>query len=143
MYSIIILLGIITTLSSSLEATPLTLCCPHKEILFEVDLAKTPREKAKGLMFRKSLPTDSGMLFSYPTPSPISMWMKNTYVPLDIIFMDDTGAILAIYEETTPHSLAQIGPVEGTVHALEVGAGTVKRHKITHECVLDLKNQKK
>jgi len=131
-------LTVITLLVSPLKAVPLTLSCPHQNITFQIEVAHTPKERKKGLMFRKILPQDTGMLFSYEKPTPVAMWMKNTYVPLDIIFVDAKGAILALYESTTPHSLTPIGPVEGTVHALEVGGGTIQAHKITPECVLRL-----
>lgn len=133
-----ILLPLISLMPSALMAMPLTFICPHKQIVFEVEVAATPEAKTKGLMFRKTIHKDSGMLFLYEVPSPAAMWMKNTYIPLDVIYMDSKGAILGIYEETTPHSLEPLGPVEGTSYALEVGGGTVKRHKITSACVLHL-----
>ncbi|MBL8677109.1 MAG: DUF192 domain-containing protein, partial [Alphaproteobacteria bacterium] len=68
-----------------LQATSLTLICPHKTILFQVEVAETPKERAKGLMFRTTLPDDGGMLFLFPEAQPVAMWMKNTILSLDMI----------------------------------------------------------
>jgi len=123
-------------LYSPLCAESLTISCPHKEISLKVELAQTPAEQEKGLMFRPFLGENEGMLFLYPSPRPVAMWMKNTYLPLDMIFCNPEGHILAIYEKATPHSLKTIGPVEGTSQVLEVLAGTIKKNKITPECIL-------
>lgn len=133
-----IFLGISCFVSSFAYAGTLTLSCPHKEIPFTVELAQTPEEMTKGLMFRETLEDDAGMLFLYQTPQPVAMWMKNTPLSLDMIFGDDEGNILALYENTTPYSLATIGPVRGTTHVLEIKGGTIKKQKITKQCKLRL-----
>ena len=90
----------------SMSIIPLVLSCPHKDIHFSVELAQTREEKAKGLMFRESLEENAGMLFLNKKPRPVTMWMKNTLIPLDIIFGDEDGVILAVHERTIPHSLS-------------------------------------
>jgi uncharacterized membrane protein (UPF0127 family) len=125
-------------LSVPLIAEPLVISCPHKSIPFRVETAQTPAEQAKGLMFREKLDEDAGMIFLYSTPRPVAMWMKNTPLPLDMIFGDEGGNIIAIHENATPHSLATIGPVEGVSHVTELNGGTVKKHGITKACTLKL-----
>ena len=73
--------------------------------VFQVWLADTPQRQAQGLMFVRSLPELRGMLFVHEEPRAISMWMKNTYIPLDMVFIGAQGRIQQIVEQTTPHSL--------------------------------------
>ncbi len=94
---------------------------------FLVEMAVTDAERAKGLMYRKSLPEGQGMLFDFHTEQDASFWMENTYISLDIIFIRGDGRILRIAENTTPMSRALIpsgGPVRGV---LEVVAGTTRK----------------
>ena len=94
---------------------------------FSVEIARTPREHAQGLMFRRRLAPDSGMLFVYDPPRPVSMWMRNTYIPLDMIFIAPGGRISHIVERTVPLSVETI-PSRGAVRAvLELNAGTAAR----------------
>jgi uncharacterized membrane protein (UPF0127 family) len=95
--------------------------------IFGVEMAVTPEEQAKGLMFRKELPEGQGMLFDFHQEQPTSFWMKNTYVSLDMIFIRGDGRILRIAENTVPLSEALV-PSGGPVRAvLEVVAGTAKK----------------
>jgi uncharacterized membrane protein (UPF0127 family) len=97
---------------------------PHR---FNVELAVTPEEMMQGLMFRRSLAPDAGMLFIYETPQRASFWMKNTLIPLDMIFIAPDGRILNIHERAVPQSLEPI-PSNGPVKAvLEVNGGTAAR----------------
>ena len=94
---------------------------------FQVELALTHDQRAQGLMHRKSLAPDAGMLFIYEIERPISMWMKNTYISLDMIFIGYGGEIRRVVEGTKPLSLDSIssnGPARGV---LEVPAGTAAR----------------
>ena len=94
---------------------------------FSVELAKTRPELDRGLMYRRSLPSCQGMLFDFGSVRPIAMWMKNTYVPLDMIFIRADGRILRIAENTVPLSETLV-PSGGPVLAvLEVVAGTAKK----------------
>ncbi|HEY1362142.1 MAG TPA: DUF192 domain-containing protein [Xanthobacteraceae bacterium] len=95
--------------------------------VFGVEMAVTPEEQARGLMFRRELPEMQGMLFDFHTEQPTSFWMKNTYIPLDMIFIRGDGRILRIAENTVPLSEAMV-PSGGPVRAvLEVIAGTARK----------------
>ena len=94
---------------------------------FMVELADTREERALGLMFRRSLDSDRGMLFDYRRTQAAGMWMKNTYLPLDMLFIAADGRVVNISENTVPGSLdtvASDGPVRAV---LELNAGTVAR----------------
>jgi uncharacterized membrane protein (UPF0127 family) len=96
--------------------------------VFAVEVMRTNEDRAKGLMYRRELPEGRGMLFDFSPEQPVSMWMKNTYLSLDMIFIRADGRILRIAEKTTPESEAIIssgGPVRGV---LEVIAGTAKKY---------------
>jgi uncharacterized membrane protein (UPF0127 family) len=98
--------------------------------VFNVEMASSYAQQLTGLMFRKSVPEDGGMLFDWHQPRVSGMWMKNTLVPLDMIFINQDGTINTIAEDTVPESLTPIysqGPVRAT---LEVAAGTTKRLNI-------------
>src|SRR5712691_7051869 len=95
--------------------------------IFGVEMAVTPDEQAKGLMFRRELPEKQGMLFDFHREQPTSFWMKNTYIPLDMIFIRADGRILRVAENTVPLSETLV-PSGGPVRAvLEVIAGTAKK----------------
>ena len=90
---------------------------------FQVEIAATAGQRARGLMFRKSLPPQHGMLFVYQPPRPVSMWMKNTYIPLDILFFSADGKVIKISRNATPHSLRHIRSGGITRAVLELNAG--------------------
>ena len=69
---------------------------------FAVEVMRTDAEREKGLMFRRFLPEDRGMLFDFKTEQPVMMWMKNTYIPLDMIFMKRDGTVSHIAENAEP-----------------------------------------
>ena len=94
---------------------------------FSIELADTDAKRAEGLMFRTEMAPDRGMLFDFKREEPVWFWMKNTYLPLDMIFVKADGTILSIAENTTPLSEATV-PSGGPVRfVFEVVAGTVKR----------------
>lgn len=98
-----------------------------KTHIFKVEAAVTPETRALGLMFRREMAADSGMLFDFGQNQPVSMWMKNTLIPLDMLFIDAEGRVVNIAERTVPGSLAGIasnGPVR---FVLEVNGGTAAR----------------
>jgi hypothetical protein len=97
---------------------------------FSVEMATTEEEKTTGLMYRKSLPDGQGMLFDFTPEQQVSMWMKNTYIPLDMIFIRADGRILRIAENTEPLS-TKIIPSGGLAKGvLEVIGGTAKKYGI-------------
>ena len=94
---------------------------------FNVEMALTPEQQTVGLMFRKSVPADGGMLFDWGAPRDSAMWMRNTVSSLDMLFINADGTIRRVAENTVPESLATIesrGPVRAT---LELAAGTARR----------------
>ncbi|MFO1188757.1 MAG: DUF192 domain-containing protein [Alphaproteobacteria bacterium] len=94
---------------------------------FTIELAQTPDEQTQGLMYRRAMAADAGMLFINDPPRVMTMWMRNTFLPLDMIFFDARGRVTRIAERTVPLSEAIIpsgGPVQGV---LEVNAGTATR----------------
>ena len=98
---------------------------------FDVELAATPKQQETGEMFRNSVPENSGMLFVWDAPKQSEMWMKNTLVPLDMVFIKPDGTIDSIAEDTVPHSLkivASHGPVLAT---LELAGGVTAKLNIT------------
>jgi uncharacterized protein len=97
---------------------------------FNVELADTAEKRAVGLMHRPSMPTESGMLFDFKTDAPVAMWMRNTRIPLDMLFITRDGRIANIAERTVPYSETTI-PSKGPVRAvLELNGGTAARLKI-------------
>lgn len=102
---------------------PLTIRSDGKVNHFEVEVARTAEEQAKGLMFRKELPANGGMLFPFDPPRVASFWMKNTVIPLDMIFIRPDGTIAHIAANTEPYSLAPVssGQMNGAV--LEIAGG--------------------
>jgi hypothetical protein len=90
---------------------------------FTVEVARTPEQQAQGLMHRQSLAPDRGMLFPYDPPQPASFWMKNTLIPLDMIFVRADGLIARIAARTVPHSLESVGVGEPVVAVLEIAGG--------------------
>jgi uncharacterized membrane protein (UPF0127 family) len=95
--------------------------------VFEVELAVTPEQRSQGLMFRRELPAGRGMLFDFEGEGPVSMWMRNTYVSLDMIFIRADGRIAHIAQNTVPLSEVTISPGVPVKAVLEVVAGTAKR----------------
>lgn len=94
---------------------------------FAVEVVATEADRAKGLMYRKSLPEGQGMLFDFHSEQDVSFWMQNTYIPLDMIFIKADGRIANIVENTEPMSTKMIpsrGPVRGV---LEVIGGTTRK----------------
>jgi len=98
---------------------------------FNVELALTPEQRGRGLMYRREMARDDGMLFDFGARyGRASMWMKNTYIPLDMLFIKSDGEIESIAERTTPHSLEAVssrGPVR---YVLELNGGTAARLNI-------------
>ena len=97
---------------------------PHN---FSVEVMRTDEQRARGLMHRRFMAQDRGMLFDFKREEPVSMWMKNTYLSLDMVFIDKSGKVVNIAENTEPLS-ERIIPSAGPVLAvLELNAGTARR----------------
>jgi len=109
---------------------PLEIATKSGVQVFSVEMATTEEEKTQGLMYRKELPDGKGMLFDFSPEQQISMWMKNTYISLDMIFIRADGRILRIAENTEPHSTKIISSGGLAKGVLEVIAGTAQKYGI-------------
>ncbi len=96
---------------------------------FEIEIADDDAEREAGLMFRQSMPADRGMLFVFPQTEGVGFWMKNTPMPLDLLFIGQDGRIKAI-RRGQPQSEAVIAPIEPVRFVLELRAGTAERENI-------------
>jgi uncharacterized membrane protein (UPF0127 family) len=106
---------------------PITLESADSVTMLTAEIADTDELRTRGLMFRHFLPEDKAMLFDYETPRPVAMWMKNTNISLDMLFIREDGTIAAIAQDTVPQSLDTISVQEPVKGVLELAAGTVKR----------------
>jgi uncharacterized membrane protein (UPF0127 family) len=109
--------------AAGLEQVPLTIRSASATHKFTVEVARTPQEQATGLMHRQSLAPDRGMLFPYEPPQPASFWMKNTLIPLDMIFIRPDGTIARIAANTVPLSLDPVPSLEPVAAVLEIAGG--------------------
>jgi uncharacterized membrane protein (UPF0127 family) len=94
---------------------------------FKVEIARTPEERAQGLMFRRVMAPDAGMLFDFGRTEPVAMWMKNTLIPLDMLFVGADGAVVNIAQRTVPQSLTPIPSARPVRFVLELPGGTAAR----------------
>jgi len=116
--------------AAKLQVEPVIVVSETGRHLINAEIADTPETRATGLMFRRSLDADAGMLFIYDTPQNITMWMKNTYISLDMIFADARGGIIRIARNTEPFSTDIIAAGGLAKVVLEVPAGTARRLKL-------------
>ena len=93
----------------------------------DIYLALSNAQRARGLMHVRSLPTTTGMLFVYEPESRISMWMKNTYISLDMVFARKDGTVSSVASNTEPLSLRSVASIEPVTYVLELNAGTAER----------------
>lgn len=108
------------TAASGVPLTIKTASTSHK---FRIEVARTEAEQARGLMFRNHLAPDEGMIFPMNPPRMASFWMKNTVIPLDMIFVRADGTIARIAAETVPYSLAPVSSGEPVAAVLEIAGG--------------------
>lgn len=94
---------------------------------FDVEVMRTEAQHARGLMYRKSMAANRGMLFNFDTPQPINMWMKNTYLSLDMVFIRSDGTVARIAADTEPLSTKIIPSNEPVLGVLELNAGTAAK----------------
>ncbi len=96
------------------------------QLRFRVEVADDAAERAEGLMFRESMPRFDGMLFVYDRPQPVSFWMKNTLIPLDMLFFDATGRLVSVHENAVPGDLSAIPGGDAIQYVLEINGGAAR-----------------
>ncbi|UWR04815.1 DUF192 domain-containing protein [Ruegeria conchae] len=100
------------------------------QVRFDIELAVTPQERSRGLMFRENMPSRSGMLFIFDPPQRVAFWMKNTLIPLDMIFTDKAGTVTRVHEGAIPGDLTPIEGGDSVYAVLEINAGLAARYGI-------------
>ncbi|WP_045389396.1 DUF192 domain-containing protein [Falsirhodobacter sp. alg1] len=109
---------------------------PSGTVRFTVEVADDAAERARGLMNRESLPSSSGMLFVYEHPQAASFWMKNTLIPLDMIFMDQAGVVKTVHANAVPHDETAIPGGDNILSVVEINGGLAARLGITPGSVM-------
>ena len=100
---------------------------PGGSARFTVEVADTPAARARGLMFRESLPSGAGMLFVFERPGRVAFWMRNTLIPLDMIFADPAGRVTRVHARAVPRDETPIDGGEGVQFVLEINGGLAAR----------------
>ncbi len=111
---------------------PLTIHIAGGTRRFSVEVARTEQEQARGLMFRTALPERGGMIFPMIPPRPATFWMKDTPLPLDMIFIRADGTIARIAAETIPYSLDLVESGEPVAAVLEIAGGAARWRRVRH-----------
>ena len=106
---------------------PLEIVTASGRHMFAIEVMRTDEERGRGLMFRRFMPADRGMLFDFKTEQPVLMWMKNTYIPLDMIFMSRNGTVTHVAANTDPMSERTISSGPPAFAVLEVNAGVAAK----------------
>ncbi len=130
---------IVAMLLGATASTSFAACAPETVELrgpsgiqrFHVEVADDPDEQSKGLMFREKLAASSGMLFVFDKPKHAQFWMKNTLIPLDMIFADSTGTVTQVHANAIPHDETPIDGGDGVVFVLEINGGLAKSLGVT------------
>ena len=113
--------------AQSLPTSPLAIESGGQMHEFVVELAETSTQRNIGLMHRNDLAADRGMLFDSRTERPTQFWMRNTFIPLDMLFVRASGQVIYIIENATPHAETRVGPKQPVRAVLEIPGGTVAR----------------
>lgn len=102
----------------------------HACYRFDIYVAENDEQRQRGLMYVRDLPETTGMLFIYPRPQILSIWMKNTFIPLDIIFVKSDGTVSSIFYDAEPQSLRSMQALEPVQYVLELNAGVAEKLSI-------------
>lgn len=113
--------------AATAKSEPLTILTKSGPKRFDVEVMRDDAGRARGLMFRRHMPADHGMLFDFERDEPVTMWMKNTYLPLDMVFIQRDGTISRIAADTEPLSTAIISSGSPVLAVLELNAGTAAK----------------
>jgi uncharacterized membrane protein (UPF0127 family) len=128
------LLGLLASASlafADCSAQTVDLRTESGQVRFSVEVADTPSARSQGLMHRESLPRSAGMLFVYERPRPVAFWMRNTLIPLDIIFMDRSGTVQRVHANAVPLDETSIEGGDDIQFVLEINGGLSERLGIT------------
>ncbi len=115
----------------ALDETPVTIKTVSGERRFRVEIARSFEEQQRGMMFRQNLAADRGMIFPLKPLREASFWMKNTLIPLDMIFIRQDGTIARIAPETVPHALEPVSSGEPVAAVLEIAGGEAAKQGIS------------
>lgn len=129
-FSILTILVLLCSCSKKEDGSELIIETQNGKAIFEVEIADTPEKMQKGLMFRKSMPKNHGMIFDVKPAQIITMWMKNTFISLDMIFVSENGTINQIIKNTTPESEKILGKNIKSRAVIELNAGQADKHDI-------------
>lgn len=111
-----------------LRTVPLTIVTNDgRRHVYTVEVARTADEQAQGLMYRRAMPKDAGMIFPFPAPRPATFWMRNTYIPLDMVFLLTDGRIESILADVPPLNEVQRSSLGPVAAVLELNAGEAAR----------------
>ena len=138
-YFCIILLGLAPTLSFAEDVCSddrLDIKSGGTSVRFTVDVVDTPEGRAQGLMNVESMPRFTGMLFVYPREMPVAFWMRNTLIPLDMIFIDEDGVVQTIHENAIPLDETSIPSNADVKYVLEINGGMSNMLKLAPEAVV-------
>lgn len=113
--------------AQTLPTSPLVIAGGGASHRFTVELADDDKERGIGLMHRGQMAADHGMLFDFQTPRRVAFWMRNTFIPLDMLFLKSDGEVVSIIENVQPHSEDTVGPDRPVRAVLELNAGVVKK----------------
>ena len=126
-WTALLLLGLVSGPTAAAERQTLEIATKSGVHAFSVEIAQTEAERSKGLMYRKELPEGQGMLFDFQRDQDVAMWMQNTYIPLDMIFIAGDGRIVNIAENTVPLSTRIVSSARPVRAVLEVIGGTTRK----------------
>ena len=129
--------------SNTIQAETISVLTQKGTIPYSVEIADTPALQQQGLMYRKNMPQNEGMVFAFKKSKLISMWMKNTYIPLDMLFVDEKGIIRHIHENARPFDETVISSPIPVKYVIELNAGQVKANdiRISNQVILNLKDK--
>ncbi|NDF11547.1 MAG: DUF192 domain-containing protein [Proteobacteria bacterium] len=123
--------GDITQAQKKLATAPVVFSgAGHPDVTFTAELARSEEEQHIGLMFRTKMNNDEGMLFTYDEPQVLTMWMKNTLLPLDMVFIDKDHKVIRIEENAEPQTLNVRSSLEPAIAVLELNAGVAAAQKL-------------
>lgn len=130
LFALVAVIALVSCEKDKINISDLRIDTDGNTITYIVEEAISQKQKEKGLMFRKQMPEQNGMVFFNNPPRPMTMWMKNTIIPLDMLFAGADGKIVCIFENTTPYSEKFLPCTKDVALVLELNAGQVQKHKI-------------